>query len=216
MPYIRRKLSTAEIANRLAHAEKLKAQGMEIEIPKEWLTPARELHLFEVSVASGPDALVWEADGKVCYEIALCLRAKRSGLLYPDLDIETEWDKGITLESIDDDRAAVKFGQMLYYTENTLNSRFENHIMLPRDGFAEGLVLARGSRSIPAEYPDFHGAKFTVRLLDHSSGELMETVQGQLIVQRSRKHEQQQRPGSLYNRAEDRGRGSPPSRQEEE
>jgi len=132
MPFTQRKLNPNDIPIYLARAERLKALGVPIEIPPEWRRQKRAL--FEVKVAGPPESVLCDLpDGSVRYAILLYLLAKRSGLFYPEFEIQTPWDEHIALESIDGEKPYVEFGGALYCIEDILNPQIEQRLTLPCD-----------------------------------------------------------------------------------
>jgi len=162
MPFIRRKLSSKDIAVHLARAERLKAQGMEIEIPEEWRFAKRAR--LQVRIAPPPDSAVYQLpDGKVCYAIGVHLVAEKSGISFPDFEIATPWDKQIAVETFDDSGHYVEFASQIYPIEDVINVRAAEHATLPSGRAVLGLLLCTGSRAIPAKFRHFSAADCAVQ-----------------------------------------------------
>jgi hypothetical protein len=133
------------------------------------------------------DCSVWDRpNGAICYAVYLRMFANQSGLVYPDFDIETDWDDQIFLEGVDENKSGVSFGGQWYPLQEILNPRIENNQMLSRGRIIFGWLLAKGLRPIPAEYGDFAIVPFNLTLRDQLSGDIIQSVPGQLSVSRCR------------------------------
>ncbi|HXZ31134.1 MAG TPA: hypothetical protein VEH30_02530 [Terriglobales bacterium] len=197
MPYTKRRLTQSERVERLRRAEELLASGVDIVIPKEW---RENCCSFDIMLPPPCDCLAWNGPGgQACYSVYLQICARQSALTYPEFDLEVPWDSGIVLatfeprkkkgvgfKSVVDFKAVIDFGGQQYWGEEILNPRIENAEAFPPERIIYGCVLATGLRPIPAAYREHTLVPFHLILRDQFSGDIMERMQGNLAVARSR------------------------------
>jgi hypothetical protein len=197
VPNTKRRLTRSERAERLRTAEELRAQGVDIVIPPEWRENSSPI---EIMIASPHDCLVWNrSGGQTYYCVYLQICARRSGLLYPEFDLEVPWDSGIVLERFEpitkkgvgfkavmNFKQGLDFGGQRYWGEEILNRRIADGERLPSGRLIYGFLLATGLRRIPAEYGERALVPLHLIVRDQISGDIMQTVQADLAVVRGR------------------------------
>lgn len=101
MPTIKRSLSRTRILANLARAKKMRAQGVDIQIPEEWEEAARSL---DIVVGGSSAAMVFDLPGgTAAYAIWVRLVARR-WVAVTDCRLATDWDDEIGLVGFFDDR----------------------------------------------------------------------------------------------------------------
>src|SRR5580704_8911406 len=128
MPFMRRILSQAEGTEHLRRAEQLRASGVEIDIPKEWVENSRALDI----VLAGPaENIVFETpNGGFVYAVLARWVAVRSGLIVVDWNLNTDYDDQIVPCSDSDRGTVYRLGRHEYRRCEVLNERIEAGLRL--------------------------------------------------------------------------------------
>lgn len=177
-----RRLSRQEEIKYLECLTQLQAEGIPVELPYAWQGTCR---LFDVMVGPPGECVVWDRpNGGNFLTVYLRMLANQSGLRYPDFEIETSWDNQIVLASVDENKLEVAFGGQRYPRQEILNSRIEDNEALPRGRVIFGYLLATGIRPIPAEHGNSAIVPFNLTLRDPFSGDILQAVQGRMLVSR--------------------------------
>ena len=169
MPYLKRQLTRSEMQSDLAQAQRMRARGVEIEIPPEWL----DCEPLIIRTGDDHTTLAFDnRDGSAAYAIWVQLVA-RTPITLLDCEITSPLDDQIVLASFFENGQFCKFGWMEFPQRQVLNSRLENGLSLRRDQMVEGTILASGLRPIPAAYP--HGAHLpcTLSFFDQYGNEII-------------------------------------------
>ncbi len=90
-------LNKLEQKKYLADLQELRSEGLNIEIPSEWLEDARAIDIRVLS--DGSTAFEGPA-GTVFYNVHLRLTARRPHVILLDADLDTDWDHGLVLETL--------------------------------------------------------------------------------------------------------------------
>jgi hypothetical protein len=183
MPFIKRRFTPCERAERLRLAAELRASGVNIQVPAEWRD---NCYALDLEVAPPGDCVVWDRpSGQAYYAVYLRACATQSGVRYPEFDIETAWDDQIVLASFDETKTYVEFGGQTYRLEEVLNPRIEDNKKFTGGQIVFGSVLATGLRRIPPEHGDGAIVPFDLVLRDHCSGEEIRRIQARFSILRS-------------------------------
>jgi hypothetical protein len=194
MPIRKRRLNRAEQVRYLITLRRLRAAGLDFEIPEELLEDSRAVH---ITVAGGPASSVFDSSRGTFYAIGVRLVAERPDTLL-DCRVSTDWDDHIVLRSFDDERPVCRLGPLSYWRAEVLNQRFENGLRFDRRGdWVEGMILANGLRPIPEKYLDGAIVPFQLTFEDVFGEEIIETAK--LSVARTEKQRPtEQRGTGLY------------------
>ena len=180
MPIYKARLSWTEEAMHQDYLRQLQAEGIDVEIPDQWLENSRALDI----VPAGPaESTVFEsATGGVHYAVLARLVAEQSELILTDWGLSTDHDKQIVAESFADRDPLWNLGGQVYQKREVLNSRIEKGLVLSRGKIVEGWLLATGLAPIPAPYRNFAVVPFRLSFWDQFGNEI--GVDGRLSVLR--------------------------------
>jgi hypothetical protein len=175
MPIIKRSLTLAETVANLARARKMKACGVDLQIPEAWEERARSL---DIMVDGDFPATVFDLDsGTAAYAIWVRLVARRRVMLM-DCRLATDCDDDIRLAGNFDDREPIWWlGQQDFPRSQVLNPRIMSHLKFcGYDQTMEGVILATGSKGIPESW--HHGATtpITISFLDQNRDEISQSA----------------------------------------
>src|ERR1700738_1644357 len=128
MPIRKPRLNREEQARNLACLERLRAEGIDVEIPEEWKWRDGAL---DIILASPAESTVYESrTGGIYYAILVRLAARSRGAL-TWCDIAARWDDQVVLESFLD--PVCKLGEEEHRQGDVLNQRIECGLRLSRD-----------------------------------------------------------------------------------
>ncbi len=196
MPIRRPRLSRAEEAGYIKRLQTMQAEGMDIDIPEQWLERARCL---DIIIFGGLTEVFDLPSGLAGYQIYVRLVARRPVTVL-DCQITTDLDDQIVPDGQSDDRRnCYWFGRQRYELEQVLNPRLTCLRFHHRDQMVEGMILASGLKCIPEEYRDGMRVPFTLVFLDQSDNPISQD--GELCVYHStrRKKEVVHRTGTLWD-----------------
>jgi len=164
------RLSRAKEAEHRDYLWKLQAEGIDVEIPEEWQEHSRALDI----VVGGPtENMVFEsATGGIHYAVLVRLVVERSGKIWTDWSLSTDYDDQIVPESFDDRDRVWKLGGREYSQSEVLNLRIERNLVLGRGRIIEGCLLATGLGPLPAHYSNFAAVPFRLSLWDQFGNEI--------------------------------------------
>ena len=185
MPTIKRSLSRQEILAHLARAEKMRADGVDLQIREEWEEAARSL---DIVVGGGLAATVFDLPGgTAAYAIWVRVVARR-WVAVTDCRLATDWDDEIGLVGFFDDREPLwRLGHLDFPRGRVLNMRIMNTLKFHHhDYMVEGMILFTG-RPIPEGYHHAMTAPFTLVFLDQNENEIH--VEAELFVDRTWKRQ---------------------------
>jgi hypothetical protein len=150
MPIRKLRLSRADQAKYLDRLKKLRAEGLDFEIPEEWVENSRALDI----VLAGPaeNTVIETPSHGVVYAVRIRGVAQRSGSIVTEWDLCTDYDDQIVPESFNDRETVYRPGGQEYRRCDVLNQRIENGMRLSRGQIVEGWLLATGLRRVPMEY----------------------------------------------------------------
>jgi len=171
MPTMKRNLSRSEILANLARARKMRADGVDIQVPAEWEEAARPL---DIVVGGGSEAMVFDLKGgSAGYAIWVRLVARRR-ITLTDCRLLTPWDKGITLVGYFDDREPVWWlGNIDFPRRQVLNPRIMNELRFHGyDYTVAGVILATGLKPIPEAFHHGMTVPFTSVFEDQNGSEI--------------------------------------------
>jgi hypothetical protein len=177
MPIRKPRLSRAEKATYLDRLLQVRDEGIDVEIPEEWLEAARVL---EIGVGPPWENMIFNVqhDGVAYYAVWVRLVALRSHVIVPDCEIRTAFDNHITVLPLDPRNQVFKLGWFEFERREILDVAGKNLRFWYRGQIVEGWLLASGAAPIPAEYPDFAMVPFEIVLTDqfghesHADGRL--------------------------------------------
>ncbi len=146
MTYLRKRLTSHEISTHLARAKAMRAAGVEIEIPEEWL----DHQALIIRASDTQTNLVFDSPaGCAAYAMWVQLVARESTTLL-DCQITSQLDNEIVLASFPGQDQFCKLGPMEFPKRQLLNSRLENGLSIRRGQVIEGTILGWGRQPIPA------------------------------------------------------------------
>ena len=176
MPTTKSRLSKLEQQKYVADLEELRSEGADIDIPYGWLDDARAL---EIRVVSDGSTAVEGPAGSVFYTVRLRLTARRPRVILLDVELETDWDQDIVLESLRRDKPLgrpklfqrrkpiYRIGHEKYAADDLLNDGLANSLHFSYCGDTiEGVLVFSGLKAIPKRYHIGMSVPFRLTLLD--------------------------------------------------
>jgi hypothetical protein len=151
MPMRRLSLSRAELGRHRSAAQRLRAGGLDIEIPEELQEHARTL---DIHIAPSHENFIWQLPtGTVAYAIWVRLVALRPNVILEDSQIASAWDQDLFPLSVNEKGLYSLRGGFCFTQEEALNHRFEKPLCFHHRGdLVEGWLLATGLKPIPDAY----------------------------------------------------------------
>jgi hypothetical protein len=182
----KRSLSRTEILVNLAQARKMRADGVDIQIPEEWEEAARSL---DILVGGGSAATVFDLEGgSAAYAVWVRLVARRRVTL-TDCRLLTAWDKDVTLMGYFDTREPLLWlGHLDFSRRQVLNPRIMNDLKFHGyDETVEGVILFTG-KPMPGAFDHGMTVSSTLVFEDQNRHEISQDAM--LFVDRTwkRKH----------------------------
>jgi len=190
------RLSRKEEAEYIDCLKKMKAAGVNIEIPQRYLEKACPLNIF---IAGGPASFLFDLPGGgAAFAIWVRLTAPRR-ITTLDCAIRSSWDDQIVLEAFFDERTPLWWlGKIDFRRGQVLNMRIMNGLTLNFGDMVEGWILASGSHRMPEGFSHGLTVPFTLVFLDQNENEIQKD--GKIFVDRTwkSKSEPVSRGSGLY------------------
>jgi hypothetical protein len=203
MPVRRYRLSRSEQDEQFEAAQVLRAQGVKIDIPKEWGKRSRS---FEICIS--PDSTIYvHRLGMTLYAIYIRCVSLQNNLGLEHFEITPAWDDDIIPWSTDE--KIYRFSRSLEFNHtDVLNHKFEARLRFHHAGDRiEGWLLAQGIRPVPTEYGPRHPAPFELSLWDYLGR--VHSARAVAAVHRSAKiRELHIRQNSLFDREDSSSSGT--------
>jgi len=178
MPFTIRRLTAQEIRNDCVQLQRMRARGIPIAIPPEWL----DRETPEVEIEDGPSSLLFESfSGVPIYAIGIRLLA-HSAVTFVDCQIVSDFNDSVELASFIEGGQFCIHGGRRFPAKEVLNSRLANGLHLGRGVPIEGTVLANGLPPLPAHYANGCRVGCSLKFVDAFSREF--THRTSLLVDR--------------------------------
>jgi hypothetical protein len=176
-----KRVTRAQERVHLRNLRMMMAEGLQLNIPDEWLEHSR---LLDVVIAPpSHNQVVERASGGLNYEVWVRL-CSRSRCMVEYAELTVPWDDQIILDSPDEKDIVRRFGPLRRPFQEVLNLRIENTLKFARPGeVVEGVILATGMSRLPDSYSNGQLVPFTLSLYDQYGDALVE--KGHALVQRA-------------------------------
>jgi hypothetical protein len=165
MPIRRLSLSRAQLGRHRSAAQRLRASGLDVEIPEELQEDARAM---DIHIAPPHINIVRQlSNGTVAYVIWVQLVALWARVILQDFRLAAAWDPDL-MPLTDDGKGLYSFQKGFDYSRGeVLNHRLERPLFLHHRGdLVEGLLLATGLEPIPDAYQNSMGVLLEVSFMD--------------------------------------------------
>ena len=182
MPMRRLSLSRAQLGRHLSAAQRLRASGLDVEIPEELQEHSRAL---DIHIAP-PEANITRElkTGAVAYAVWVRLIARRTGVILETFGLAAPWDLDLIPLSPPKEDPYVFARGFDFARDEVLNHRIEKSLRFHHRGYlAEGWLLAVGQERIPDTYRQGMTQRLEVRLTDQFGGDHF--AQADAFVERS-------------------------------
>ena len=161
MPIRKLRLSAAEKAEHRAILLRLRAQGIDVDVPDEEDCP------LEIRPAFGLGAISEDPGGNPVYVVPVELVA-RARVIISQCDISYPWGDGpIDLPCLEAKNGWYRLGPFEYPVEQVLNDRLEKALRLSyRGDMVRGVLLLQGYEPVPETYRIGDGIEVKVEFID--------------------------------------------------
>jgi hypothetical protein len=147
MPTPKKRLSSSEEAEYFRCLREMRDEG--VSVSEDFSESGPDFH---ISVIGGLETLIFNLPGGLAgYAIWLRIVARKSGLIWLECEILTEFDDQIVLECFEPGGPYCQVGQSCYLKEEVLNDRFPLRFHR-RGDMIVGVIMATGLKPIPAKY----------------------------------------------------------------
>lgn len=161
-----RRKTLSEERKRLNILRELKADGVDVDIPKKLVERVRPVDVY---IAPPPVSVACQLpSGRLVYVLGVRLLSRQRCLI-EDCDFSVLWDDDIVLEHIERRQTTWSCESLVFSGLEFLNDRLERGLLFPRAGDrVEGFLLASGLSAVPSKYAVHGGLPITVAFSDVS------------------------------------------------